>query len=344
VKAPIVIGTFLLLVLSGAFLLEGCRRSEGIGGTPLPLSVPVNFPQPVYNFTANPTTEEGFRLGRKLFFDGRLSIDGAYACASCHEPRAAFTTFEHDRSHGYNHSHTLRNAPGLFNLAWSKTLRWDGSANSLESIALAHITAPDEMAERMTSVVLKLGSDTAYQRMFRTVYGSSRITTDGVLRALSQYLVHLVSADSKYDRVKRGTAAFTAQEAAGYAVFQSKCSTCHQEPLFTDYSFRNTGLTLEPSLNDKGLMRVTGRREDSLKFRVPSLRNVDLTSYYGHDGRMSVFRMMIQHYRSGVQPGPTVDPLVAGGIPISPAEENSLVAFLRTLSDSAFLNNARYRE
>ena len=114
--------------------------------------------------------------------------------------------------------------------------------------------------------------------------------------------------------------------------------------MFTDYSYRNNGLEIDIALNDHGRMRVTNNPADDLKFRVSSLRNAELTSYYGHDGRLSVFRMMIQHYRNGIIPSPTLDPLLTNGIQLTNAEENTLVAFIRTLSDSTFLNNPRYRE
>lgn len=333
-----------VFIIGGSALLDSCRKKDFIPATPINFAVPPGFPQPVYNFQSHPQSEEGFLLGRKLFYDGRLSIDGGYPCSSCHQQVAAFTTFEHDRSHGYNHSHTLRNAPGLANLAWYPVYKQDGSATTLESISLAHITAPDEMAETMNHVISKLKGDTAYQRLFRAAYGSETITSDRILSALSQFVINLVSANSKYDKMKRGELSFTAQEQSGYTVFQANCTSCHKEPLFTDFSFRNVGLPLDNTLKDYGRMRVTGSPADSLKFRVPSLRNVDMTSYYAHDGRFSVMRKMIQHYRFSVQQSATLDPLLTNGITLTDSQENDLVAFLRTLSDSSYINNPRYRE
>jgi len=344
-KSKIIITAFILFIAAGLLVLESCRKKDHpFRGTPLAFTVPPGFPPPLFNFNQNPLTEEGFLLGRKLFFDGRLSADGNFPCASCHQPVAAFTTFEHDRSHGYNHSHTLRNAPGLFNLAWYPAFRQDGSATNMEAVSLAHILAPDEMATTMDAIIGRISGDTAYQRLFREAYGSADINQDRILRALTQFMVSLVSARSKYDRVINGEAQFTAEENAGYALFVSKCSNCHKEPLFTDFTYRNNGLPLDPGLNDYGRMRVTGLSSDSLKFRVPSLRNLDLTSYYGHDGRYSMFRMMLQHYRTGISIGPTLDPHLVSGIPMTNTDEDNLGAFLRTLSDSAFLNNPRFRE
>ena len=345
-KTWIVITGLFLFLVSGVLVLNSCRKTplSSYRPTPINFTIPKGFPNPVYNFQNNPLTEESFLLGRKLFYDGRLSLDGHFPCSSCHQQVAAFTTYEHDRSHGYNHSHTLRNAPGLANLAWYPVYKWDGSASTIEAISLAHITAPDEMAETMNGIILKLKNDTAYQRLFQAAYGSPQVTQDGILKALSQFVVNLVSANSKYDKVKRGEASFTAQEQNGYTVFQNKCNTCHTEPLFTDFSFRNAGFEMDPFLNDYGRMRVTGDAKDSLKFRVPSLRNVDLTSYYLHDGRLSAMRMMLEHYRSGINAGPTLDPLLTNGISLTDSEENDIISFLRTLSDSSYINNPRYRE
>ncbi len=343
-KSKAVLLSLLLFVATGSVLINSCRKHV-VETTPIAFTVPQGFPQPAYNFSANPLTEEGFQLGKKLFFDGRLSIDGNYPCASCHQPVAAFTTFEHDRSHGYNHSHTLRNAPGLINVAWLTEYNQDGSAKTLDDVYRGHITASNEMAETVPNVLNKLSSDDTYKSMFKATFGDEKITEERMYKALSQYVVSLVSGESKWDKVKRGEASFTAQEQIGYTAFQAKCAACHKEPMFTDYTYRNNGLAIDASLNDHGRMRVTGNSSDDLKFRVPSLRNCDFTSYYGHDGRYSVFRAMIQHYRSGaIVQSPTLDPLLTAGISINSTEEDALVAFIRTLSDSTFLNNPRYRQ
>ena len=333
-----------LLVLGGTVLLDSCRKKDFVPRNPINFQVPSGFPSPTYNFAGNPLSEEGFQLGKKLFFDGRLSKDDMHSCGSCHQPVAAFTTFEHDRSHGFGNSHTLRNAPGLFNMAWYPYFRQDGSAQTIEEVSLAHIQAQDEMAETMPSIINKLKGDAQYRTMFAAAFGDQAVTQDRIIKALSQYVVSLVSANSKWDKVQRGEATFTTQELNGQAVFQAKCNSCHSGALQTDFSFRNTGLAVDPALNDVGRMRVTGNRADSLKFRVLSLRNIDYTSYYGHDGRFNMFRAMVQHYRFGVNPSSTLDPLLANRIQMTNAEENDLVAFLRTLNDPEFLNNPRFRE
>lgn len=342
-KPKAVVFLLVLFVAIASLLTNGCRKTD-LHLTPITFNAPSGFPQPVYNFSSNPLTEEGFQLGKKLFFDGRLSLDSNYPCSSCHQPVACFTTFEHDRSHGYNHSHTLRNAPGVFNAAWLSEYNQDGSAKTLDEVYRGHITNAHEMAENVPEVLNRLSADATYKQLFKAAFGDEKITEDRMYKALSQYVLSLVSADSKYDKMKRGETSFDAQEQQGYTVFQSKCATCHKEPMFTDYTYRNNGLAIDSLLNDHGRMRVTGSSNDDLKFRVPSLRNCDLTSYYGHDGRFSFFRAMIQHYRAGViVKSPTLDPLLANGISISITEEDALVAFIRTLTDSTFLNNPRWR-
>ena len=341
-KPWLIIFTLLLFVLVGSLALDSCKHERFVR-TPINFVNPPGFPAPTYNFSANPLTEEGFALGKKLFFDGKLSSTGVVYCGSCHQPVAAFTTFEHDRSHGVNGNHTLRNAPGLFNLAWYPYFNQDGSATSLAAVYEAHITNPKEMGETVNNVLAKLKQDASYKAMFRSAFGDESITADRMYKALDQFVISLVSSDSKYDKVKQGQTSFTAQEQNGYSIFQSKCANCHYGILFTDFSFRNIGLEVDPGLNDYGRMRVTGNAADSLKFRVPSLRNLDFTSYYFHDGRINFPRNVLKFYETGVNLSPTLDPLLTNGIQLTQSEEDDVVEFLRTLSDSTFLNNPRFR-
>jgi cytochrome c peroxidase len=344
-RSWIIAACLFILITGGSLVLESCSELDALDrpkGTPLTFEVPEGFPPPAYDFNRNPLTKEGVELGRHLFYEGRLSKDGRFPCASCHQQIAGFTTFEHDLSHGYNHSHTKRNAPGLANLAWQVAYRQDGSAATLEAVSLAHITAPDEMAETIPNVIAKLEQDAQYKQLFKAAYGDERITDERILKAITQFLLTMVSADTKYDQVRKGQANFTAQEQNGYQVFQAKCATCHKEPLFTDFSYRNIGLPVQTFLNDYGRMRVTNNRADSLKFRVPSLRNVDITSYYTHDGRSATMRHMVEHYRSRVEQGPTLDPLLANGITMTNTELDNVLAFLRTLSDQNFITYPKF--
>ncbi|MDX2045760.1 MAG: cytochrome c peroxidase [Chitinophagaceae bacterium] len=339
--------TISFVVLIAMFIAggEACRKKDVVAKpTPMEFKVPDGFPQPENIFSSNPLTKEGFELGRKLFYDGRLSKDGNFPCASCHQQFAAFATFDHDLSHGFNNQFTTRNSPGLFNLAWHKELHWDGGINHIEVQPLAPITAPNEMAETVDNVINKLKADEQYQKMFKAAFGDADISSQRMLKAIAQFVGFITSAGSKYDKVKKGTAAFTTAEQSGYSIFKANCASCHAEPLFTDLTYRNTGLPLRTSLNDIGRMRITNKPEDSLKFKVPSLRNVDLTYPYTHDGRFYSLSTVIDHYRTGVVNGPTTDPLVKNKIPLSDLDKSDLIAFLRTLTDNSLLNDKRFSQ
>ncbi|MEP6948389.1 MAG: cytochrome c peroxidase [Ginsengibacter sp.] len=337
------IGSFALLLDAGKrnahdFLLPYTP-------TPLQLKIPAGWPKPPTNiFANNSLTEEGFQLGRKLFYDGRLSKDGNFACASCHQQFAAFATYDHDLSHGFHDQFTTRNAPPLFNLAWATLFHWDGGVNHIEVQALSPMTAPNEMAENVDSVLLKLRKDTAYRRMFRAAFGSNVISSQRMLKALAQFVGSLVSSDSKYDKVKRGEDKFNPTEQRGYELFKLRCNTCHKEPLFTDYSFRNNGLMVNSFLKDYGRMKITGNPEDSLKFKVPSLRNVSVTYPYMHDGRLYSLSNVIDHYSNGIQVSATLDSSLRKGIPFTTAEKNDLIYFLHTLKDTTFFKDKRFSQ
>lgn len=327
-------------------VLVSCGKKQGAlvekEATPVSFNVPAGWPKPVYDFASNPLTEEGIQLGRKLFYDGILSKDGQFPCASCHMQAAAFATFDHDLSHGFNNQFTTRNAQALQNLAWMKEFHHDGGINHLDLQPLAPITAPNEMAETLDNVLKKLAADAAYRSMFLAAFKTETPTTALLTKALSQFMLTMVSSESKYDLVKRGEASFTLSESLGYEIFkEKKCNSCHAEPFFTDFSYRNTGLPLEPVLRDFGRMRITKLAADSLKFKVPSLRNVMLSFPYTHDGRIRDVYQVLEHYNSGVVNGPTTDPLVRNKIPLSNYEKGQIVAFLGTLTDNAFISNAK---
>ncbi len=344
--------TILIFIFIAVFtLILDAERKNTLGilhadrTTPLQLNIPNGWPKPPTNiFANNPLTEEGFQLGRKLFYDGRLSKDGNFACASCHQQFAAFATYDHDLSHGFHDQFTSRNAPPLFNLAWKKLYHWDGGINHIEVQALSPMTAPNEMAENVDSVLVKLRKDTSYVRMVKSAFGSTTINSQKMLKALAQFVGSMVSADSKYDKVKRGEDEFNSVEAHGYDLFKANCANCHKEPLFTDNSFRNNGLSLNNYLKDYGRMIITGDPADSLKFIVPSLRNVSVTFPYMHDGRLYSLYKVVDHYRKGIQLSPTLDSSLRKPINMTDADRDALVYFLHTLKDTSFLKEKRFAQ
>lgn len=341
-KSIATILSLIIFVVVLSDVLGSCKKNNNPNNlTFLQQEIPAGFPPPVYRFNDNPLTQEGFELGRKLFYDGNLSSDGLHSCASCHQQIAAFGTFEHDRSHGVNHTHTLRNAPPLFNLAWQTTFHWDGEFSSLFYEAAQPIHGDHEMGETFDGIVNKLEKDPEYREMFRKAFRTQFISPEYILKALAQFTGSLISANSKFDLYKKGQFTFTAEEENGYQVFKAKCASCHPEPMFTDYSFRNIGLPVDPLLNDYGRMRITKYAGDSLKFRVPSLRNVNITANYMHDGRFASLVQCMDHYRTGVQQSATLDPLLINGIQMTDAEASNVIRFLRTLTDSSIVLDTR---
>jgi cytochrome c peroxidase len=341
----LVVFTLLAALLIGAADNALLKFADGKLPDYIELQIPLGWPKPPTNiFAKNKLSEQGFQLGKKLFYDTRLSKDGSnISCANCHQQFAAFATYDHDFSHGQNDQHTTRNAPALFNLAWMTSYHWDGGINHIEVQPLSPVTSPTEMAETLENVLAKLKKDSLYPAMFKAAFGTSEINSQRMLKALAQFTGSIISSNSKYDKVSRGEAKFTYAEENGYAVFKAKCAACHREPLFTDNSIRNNGLAINDYLKDYGRMKITGKPEDSLKFKVPSLRNVAVSFPYMHDGRFYSLGSVIEHYRNGIVTSqPTLDTLLTKRIEISDRQKNELIYFLNTLTDTSMTRNHRF--
>ena len=300
---------------------------------------PEHFPKPKYDFNNNPLSHTKSTLGRALFYDPILSKDNTISCASCHSPYNAFAHTDHDLSHGINDEIGTRNAPALFNLAWQKSFMWDGAINHLDMQALAPISHPKEMGESLENVVKKLQGKEIYPTLFYEAFGDSLIMGEYVLKALSQFQLTLVSANSKYDAVKKGKTDFTQQEKNGYALFQENCNSCHTEPLFSNYNFENNGLRVDTTLNDFGKWMISNQSLDSLLFKTPSLRNLSYTFPYMHDGRFRKLQEVLNHYSDGIQHSKTLADELQMPIQYSSNEKVDLIAFLLTLNDKSFVFN-----
>ncbi|MBL7702406.1 MAG: cytochrome-c peroxidase [Ferruginibacter sp.] len=347
-KTKIIISLCLITILSALFIGAADKTPIAFADGKLPdyieFKIPDGWPKPPINiFAKNKLSEQGFQLGKKLFYDTRLSVDGNISCANCHQQFAAFATYDHDFSHGLNDQHTTRNAPALFNLAWMTRYHWDGGVNHIEVQPLSPLTSPMEMGETLEHVLAKLKKDSAYPKMFKAAFGTEEINSQRMLKALAQFTGSIVSSNSKYDKVLRGEAKFTYSEENGYKLFKEKCAGCHKEPLFTDNNFRNNGLEINTVLNDYGRMKITGDPKDSLKFKVPSLRNVAVSFPYMHDGRFQSLGGVIEHYRNGiVTTQPTLDPLLVNKFTITNAQKYELIYFLNTLTDTTVTKNPRF--
>ncbi|OJU78746.1 MAG: cytochrome-c peroxidase [Bacteroidetes bacterium 47-18] len=337
----------LLLILSFIILMVSCKKD--IRGLEedlrkfLGFEKPVHFPEPAYHFDTNPVTEAGFKLGRKLFYEPRLSRNNTVSCGSCHIQSSGFTHHGHDVSHGIDDRLGRRNAPPIMNLAWHGTFNLDGGVFDLDLQPVVPITTFEEMDETLDNVLEKLRAHPEYPSMFREAFGSPEITTATLLKALSQFMVMCISSNSRYDSVMRNEAVFTATEQAGYTIFQRKCASCHKEPLFTDISYRNNGIGIGFN-GDPGRYGVTLDESDRYKFKVPSLRNLKYTAPYMHDGRFYTLDAVLDKYAGGMTYVQNIDPLLDKGngqygIELSAEERVQLKAFLNTLNDEHFVRN-----
>lgn len=307
---------------------------------------PSNFPSVLYNFNENPYSNEKRELGRKLFYDTRLSRDNTISCGSCHQQAAFFAHAGHRISHGIENKLGTRNSPALFNMAWQSSFFWDGGVGDLDFFHVNPIQNPVEMDETIPNIIEKLKTDNNYLSLFKNVFGTSEITPVRFNQALSIFLVSIVSNQSKYDDYLAGKVALTADEAEGLQLFNQKCADCHSGILFTDFSFRNNGLETTPDL---GRYRVSVIDTDSFKFKVPSLRNIEKTSPYMHDGRFTTLDEVLNHYSAGVvNTTTTLDAILQSnttlGIPLTDAEKNKIISFLKTLTDTKLLNDTRFSE
>ncbi len=344
----------LSLVLLGLVTLFACSNSTETANyvpIPLQLELPTNFPEIAYNLDNNPITDAGFELGKRLFYEGKLSSNGAIACAFCHEQAFAFTHHGHNLSHGVNGGIGLRNAQPIQNLAYQTSFMWDGAASHLDLQPILPITSVLEMGETLSNVIVKLQQDSYYQAQFAKAFDGGEVNTENMLKALSQFMLMMISSNSKYDKYVRqeDNVTLTALELDGLNTFQNKCSSCHASDLFTDQTFRNNGLPINPQLNDKGRFNILEDPNDLYKFKVPSLRNVEVSYPYMHDGRFSTLEVVLDFYDSGIVNNGNVDPSLQKadgtyGISLSAYEKESVIAFLKTLTDNQFLEDERFAE
>lgn len=337
---------FAMLFLSIA-LMYACSKNEDAiepEEKKITFSVPSNFPAPVYNFEENKLSNAGFALGKKLFYDARLSADKSVSCGSCHQQFAAFANLDHKVSHGVNNCQGKRNAPPLFNLAWQRAFFWDGGVKNIETSPLNAITDACEMGTDIETIITFLKNTAPYPEMFKQAFGSTEFNSQAILKSITQFTAVLISGNSKYDKVmrKEDGISFTTDEQAGYTLFKTKCTSCHAEPFFTDFSYRNNGLDLISA--DEGRSHITGLQTDFGKFRVPSLRNIEYTSPYMHDGRFYSLDEVLEHYGSGVKSSENLDSSLKNGIQLNPTERTQIKAFLKTLTDNEFIKNKIYGE
>ena len=323
---------------------------------PYSLKIPELFQQKLIDPlipSNNLLTEEGVALGKKLFFDRKLSGNNTQACASCHKPQNSFT--DNTRfSNGIDGVFGSRNSMPLMNLAWNFTdkFAWDGKELGLERQALEPVKNPIEMHSNWRNVAEKLQQDPEYPTLFLRAFGTTTIDSSLVTKAIAQFERILISGNAKFDQYLLGNATLSLEELNGFTVFMDEekgdCFHCHgsdNNPLWTDNGFHNNGL--DSTFDDLGLGAVTGDPNDNGTFRSPSLRNLNFTAPYMHDGRFATLEEVINHYSEGLQFSSTIDPLMKkvsqGGVQLTPQEKLDLKAFLLTLTDPEFINNPDFR-
>lgn len=325
----------IVIVLCVVTILLGFRSTN--------LSFPSYFPKPVYDFNSNQLSDKKIALGRMLFYDTRLSKNNAISCASCHSSYNAFAHTDHNLSHGINDIQGRRNAPALFNLAWQNSFMWDGAVHHLDMQPLAPISHSDEMGTSIQEVVLKLNQEPLYLDWFKAAFNDSIITGEYVLKALSQFQLTLISANSKYDQFLRGENNLNSKELKGLNLFEKHCNSCHKAPLFSSYEYKNNGLTLDSMLLDYGRYEITKNETDALLFKVPSLRNLSFTYPYMHDGRYRYLKEVINHYDALDTENVLLSKKLRKPLKLSDEDKVNLTAFLLTLNDTSFLFNAAYQ-
>ncbi|WP_159023598.1 cytochrome-c peroxidase [Formosa sp. L2A11] len=325
-------------------LLTGCSNddSELISYNNLEISLDIPFSFPDFNNTVytNVPTIYGVELGEKLFNETKFSTDNSISCSTCHIQANAFAD-HNEKAIGIEGRIGLRNAPPIQNMAFMSFYNWDGSKLELEEQPLVPIITHEEMDSSILEVIGKLEADGSYEELFNKAFNGEGITADGIYNSIAQYEYTLISSNSKYDKVKRDEGeTFTEEETAGYTVFQQKCISCHSTELFTDQSFRNIGFPLNTDNEEAGRARVSGKLEDYMSFRVPSLRNIAYTAPYGSFGQFETLQDVLDYLDAGVLEADNLDPILKDNgnrIPLTDTEKSNLIAFLNTLSDKEFV-------
>lgn len=354
----------LLLVLASYFFAEPTVKTTPLTGFTAPF-VYGRFATP----QDNPLTNEAVALGRRLFYDPRLSGNNKLACAHCHQQKLAFTD-GNKGSMGVSGKPLAFNAMSLVNLMWGpRHFFWDGRVKTLEEQALMPLENVDEMDQDLDELVDELRAIPLYQDLFAKAYG--KINKRNIAKALATFQRTLISANSKYDRYLAGTATLTDEEEIGRKLFVAhpdvkaslrggNCIDCHSQFLTSGFNtlydgFTNNGLDAEDQLLP-GLQAVTGKAEHRGLFKVPTLRNIALTAPYMHDGRFDTLEQVLDHYNEGIKTSSTLSPLIieadniVDGVKDKPslnlteAEKKAIIAFLHTLTDTEFVTNKAFSD
>ncbi len=326
-------GVFTALLLIGGLQPRDAGAAEAAPFPPPPPLGLDDVPVP----ENNPMTPAKVELGRRLFFEKRISADGTVACASCHMPRRGYSNGR-QYAIGIGGKIGLRNAPTVLNAAYSDTQFWDGRAASLEEQAKGPIQHPAEMGATPAHVVRALSAVPAYRAAFREVCGSEKITLDLVAKAIATFERTLIAGNSPFDRWFYGEEkkAITPAAARGFKLFRGKgaCVKCHLVDEFsaplTDQKFHNVGVGTDKTPFHSGREKVTKKTGDRGKFKTPTLRDISRTAPYMHDGSFNTLEEIIDYYDRGGLANPNLDPDMKR-LNLTQRDRADLVAFLRSL-------------
>ena len=325
-------------------------------GTPHVLTIPSYFPKPIDSLSLQ-LTDEAIELGRYLFYDSILSLDQNLACATCHQQAFAFSEGPFRVNQHTTNAPRERNTPPLFNLAWAKSLFWDGRSKSLMDQVLEVVPSHHEMQLNWKLAVKRIQGSSFYRKQFKSAYGKQRIDSSLIANAIVQFEITLISTNSKYDRVLQGLEYLTQDEYQGFVLMNEQtkgdCMHCHTtdgDPLGTTHKMSNNGLDRDELLLssiDQGKFHVSGNIRDRGYFKIPSVRNLLFTAPYMHDGRFNTLEEVLTFYSSGVNTGAYTDFKMQharkGGVQLSEKEQQQIISFLKTLSDSTFITNPSFR-
>lgn len=329
VAAAVEVGVFSVLLLLGfSCQKSGGQQSDYVLKIPLGLeALPYQIPED------NPITLEKVRLGRKLYFDERLSLDGTISCASCHNPLLGFADGR-SVAMGITGLRGRRNTPTIVNRLYGKTQLLDGRAPSLEAQIIHPIENPVEMNNTMEHVVEALEADEAMREEFAAAFGSD-VTADAIVKAIATFQRTILSGNSPYDRFQAGVKKALSESAQrGLALFMSerlRCSVCHSGPNFTDEKFHNTGVGQNIAGCDLGRFEVTKNDTDRGRFKTPTLRDIARTAPYMHDGSMRTLKDVVNFYDNGGRANENLSKLLRP-LHLTGQEKTDLIFFLRSLS------------
>lgn len=324
--------------------------------TPYSLSIAVDYPK-MYIPANNPMTREGIKLGRKLFYDPIMSRDSTISCGSCHSQSLSFKD-ANGISIGVDGRMGSRTSMNLINIGYSQSLFWDGRVQDLEEQVTHPLENPNELDHNWPELEKQIRRHKDYPADFRRAFGilsPREIDRELISRAIAQFERTLISSGTtRYDQALRSEITLTDDELEGYLMFvdavpdlpDAECGHCHAEPLFTTFEFRNNGLEPIDGLEDfpdKGRGEVTGVLFDNGKFKIPTLFNAAISPPYMHDGRFNTLEEVMDHYNSGGHRQPNTDPLIRP-LGLTEKQKMQVIAFVRTLTDTAFLNNSEFSD